>query len=78
MPIGSAVLSVCADVGKAAYIPVGHRGESTDLLGGGDDIKQIPMKDVIAALKPLLEDPAVIKVGHNMKYDWQMIAKHDV
>lgn len=71
-------ISICAEVGKAAYIPVGHVGESTDLLGGGADIKQMPLKDVIAALKPLLEDPSVIKVGHNTKYDWQMFKKHGI
>ena len=71
-------ISICAEVGKAAYIPVGHKGESTDLLGGGSDIKQIPMKDALAALKPLLEDPSVIKVGHNTKYDWQMFKKHGI
>ena len=71
-------ISLCAEVGKAAYLPLGHVGETVDLLGGGEDIKQIPLKDAIAALKPLLEDPAVLKVGHNMKYDWQMLKKHGV
>ncbi len=71
-------ISLCAEVGKAAYLPLGHVGETADLLGGGEDIKQIPLKDAIAALKPLLEDPAVLKVGHNMKYDWQMLKKHGI
>lgn len=71
-------ISICSDVGKAAYIPVGHKGESTDLLGGGEEIKQIPLKDAIAALKPLLEDTSVLKVGHNIKYDWQMFKKHGI
>lgn len=71
-------ISLCAEVGKAAYLPLGHVGETVDLLGGGEDIKQILLKDAIAALKPLLEDPAVLKVGHNMKYDWQMLKKHGV
>ena len=71
-------ISICPKVGKAAYIPIGHVGESTDLLGGGEDIKQIPLKEAIAALKPLLEDPSVLKVGHNAKYDWQMLKKHGI
>lgn len=71
-------ISICSDIGKAAYIPVGHKGESTDLLGGGEEIKQIPLKDAIAALKPLLEDASVLKVGHNIKYDWQMFAQHGI
>ncbi len=71
-------ISICAEVGKAAYIPVGHSDDSGDLLGGGNTIKQIPLKEVIQTLKPLLEDPSIIKVGHNMKYDWQMFAKHGI
>jgi DNA polymerase-1 len=71
-------ISLCAEVGKAAYLPLGHVGETVDLLGGGETIKQIPLDDAIAALKPLLEDPSVLKVGHNIKYDWQMLKKHGV
>lgn len=71
-------ISLCHTVGKAAYLPLGHVGESTDLLGGGESIQQIQPKDALAALKPLLEDNAVLKVGHNIKYDWQMLAKHGV
>ncbi len=72
-------ISLCARTGKSAYVPVGHTSGQTDLLGGGaDDIKQIPLKDVIPALKPLLEDSSVLKIGHNIKYDWQMFAKHGI
>lgn len=72
-------ISLCSRIGKAAYLPLGHVGDVVDLLGGGgDDITQISMKDAIAALKPLLEDPSVLKVGHNIKYDWQMLAKHGI
>ncbi|PZQ45857.1 MAG: DNA polymerase I [Micavibrio aeruginosavorus] len=68
-------ISLCANVGEAAYLPLGHSDGAVDLLGGGSaGIKQIPMKEAIAALKPLLEDPSVLKVGHNIKYDWQMLA----
>ena len=70
-------ISVCSTPGRAAYIPVGHTQE-TDLLGGGEPIKQARLKDVIAALQPVLEDPSVLKIGQNMKYDWQMFAKHGV
>ena len=59
---------------KACYIPVGH--VSADLLS--DAPSQMPMADVLARLKPLLEDPAVLKIGHNLKYDWVMFAKRDI
>lgn len=70
-------ISICSIPGKAAYIPVGHTSEG-DLLGGGEEIKQAKLKDVLAALQPVLEDPSVLKIGQNMKYDWQMFAKHGV
>lgn len=72
-------ISLCAAPGRAAYIPVGHSAGQVDLLsGGGDDIKQIPLAEAIALLKPLLEDPSVLKIGHNLKYDWQIFAKHGI
>lgn len=71
-------ISVSYETGKAAYIPVGHTQEM-DLLGSDKPaIKQIPLPDVMAALKPLLESPAVLKIGQNIKYDWQMFKKHGV
>ncbi len=72
-------ISLCHTIGKAAYIPLGHSDGAVDLLGGGSaGIKQIPMRDAIAKLKPLLENPSVLKVGHNIKYDWQMLALHGI
>jgi len=72
-------ISLCHTIGKSAYLPLGHSDGAVDLLGGGSSgIKQIPLKDAIAKLKPLLEDPSVLKVGHNIKYDWQMLALQGV
>jgi DNA polymerase-1 len=53
---------------KACYIPVCHSG--ADLYSEAPD--QLPQDLVLAKLKPLLEDPAVLKIGHNFKYDWVM------
>ena len=73
-------ISLSSEVGKAAYIPIGHVTEQADLLGetSGSDIPQLPMDTVIKMIKPLLEDPSVMKVAHNMKYDWQIFAAHGV
>ncbi len=71
-------ISLCYEVGRAAYLPLGHKSAATDLLSGGEEIKQIPLTEAIAALKPILEDDSVLKVGHNVKYDWQMLKKHGV
>lgn len=71
-------ISLCPKVGRAAYIPLGHV-QGGDLFGDhADSIKQMDKAEALALLKPLLEDPAVLKIGHNLKYDWQMFAKEGV
>ncbi|MBA4164659.1 MAG: DNA polymerase I [Erythrobacter sp.] len=64
---------------QACYIPLGHHSVG----GGGSDMftekpAQIPLADAIAALKPLLEDPAVLKIGQNIKYDINVLARHGI
>src|SRR5688500_14950617 len=56
-------ISLATAPNRACYIPVGHTGG--DLYS--DAPSQLPMADVLARLKPLLEDPAVLKIGHNLK-----------
>ncbi|QIR85997.1 DNA polymerase I [Paracoccus sp. AK26] len=65
--------------GRACYIPVGHVAGGDDLFGQSAPVAgQLPLADVLAALKPLLEDPAILKIGQNLKYDWKMLARHGV
>lgn len=72
-------ISICSTIGKAAYIPLGHVPEEVDLLGESKgDLTQIPFDEAIKALKPVLEDPSVLKIGQNIKYDWQMLKKHGI
>ncbi len=72
-------ISICSTIGKAAYIPLTHIAGEVDLLGEQkDELVQIPFDEAIAALKPILEDPSVLKIGQNIKYDWQMLAKHGI
>lgn len=66
-PVGFALAT---KPGKSAYIPVAHRSSAADLLGGGRVETQLSLDEVLAALKPLLTDPSVLKIGHNLKYDW--------
>jgi DNA polymerase I len=59
-------VSLATECGKACYIPLEH---------GGDDLyserpPQLEASLVLAKLKPLLEDPATLKIGHNFKFDW--------
>ncbi|HRC26630.1 MAG TPA: DNA polymerase I, partial [Alphaproteobacteria bacterium] len=76
-------LSLCSRIGQAAYVPVGHTRASTDLFANEqedrvDDLRQMPVSEVMEILKPVLEDPSVLKVGHNIKFDLQMFAAHGV
>ncbi len=67
--------SLAVAPGKACYVPLQHRG-GTDLFGGGMVEGQIPLGDAIEALKPLLADPGVLKIGQNLKYDLLVLARH--
>jgi DNA polymerase I len=63
--------------GRAAYVPLQHRGDA-DLFGGGLVPGQIPVADGLAAVRPLFEDPAVLKIGQNLKYDWLVLKRHGI
>jgi DNA polymerase-1 len=54
-------ISLCLEPGEACYIPLMHRYENAP--------QQLDKAKVLAALKPLLEDPAIGKIGQNIKYD---------
>ena len=73
-------ISLAVRPGRAAYIPLQHRSEgSGDLFGGNNLIAgQLPVRDVIKYLKPLLEDKAVLKIGQNLKYDWLVLKRHGI
>jgi DNA polymerase I len=64
-------ISMATAPNRACYIPVGHSG--ADLLSEAPN--QLSEALVLAKLKPLLEDPAVLKIGHNLKYDGVMFHK---
>jgi DNA polymerase-1 len=63
---------------RAAYIPVGHKAGQDDLLGGGLAEGQIPIDDALASLKALLEDPAILKIAQNLKYDWHIVRRYGI
>jgi DNA polymerase-1 len=58
-------ISICSDLGRAAYIPIGHVAHG-DLLGGGNTahLDQMPALEVMAIMKPVLEDPEILNIGH--------------
>ncbi len=73
---------ICLSVepGEACYIPVGHKKGASDDLFGGDELQegQLPLQEVLDALKPVLEDPAVLKIFQNAKYDCKVFANYNI
>ncbi len=65
-------VSMATAPGRACYIPLGHGG--TDMFAEKPD--QIAMDEALARLGDLFADDAVLKVGHNLKYDIGVLAQH--
>ncbi|MBP1843044.1 DNA polymerase-1 [Rhizobium petrolearium] len=63
---------------RAAYVPLIHKTGVGDLLGGGLAENQIPTSEALARLKPLLEDPSVLKVAQNLKFDYLVMKRHGI
>jgi DNA polymerase-1 len=79
MQAGITGISLAVSPGKACYIPLTHRVGSSDLFGGGGHLPdQIPLADAIALLKPLFEDESVLKIGHDIKFDMLVLARHGI
>lgn len=62
-------VSLAVAPGEACYIPCGHRKGDGLAFDGDGAIVQMGEADVLARLKPLLEDDGILKVGQNLKYD---------
>ena len=63
-------ISLAVEPGRAAYIPVGH-----DYPGAP---AQLPMQQVLDALRPVMQDPAKKKLGQHGKYDLHVLRRHGV
>ncbi|WP_404464000.1 DNA polymerase I [Vreelandella aquamarina] len=63
-------VGIALEAGETAYIPLAH-----DYL---DAPTQLDRHAVLAALKPLLEDPTKTKIGQNLKYDISVLANYDI
>jgi len=63
-------VSFAVAAGEAAYVPLGH-----DYAGAP---QQLDRDAVLAALKPLLEDPLKDKLGHHLKYDMHILANYGI
>ena len=75
-------VSLSVRQGQACYIPLGHTGPlpagELDLEGETDVPEQIPLDQALDLLRPLFEDPSVLKVGQNLKYDMSVLRRYGV
>ena len=63
-------VSMALEPDEAYYIPCGH------VYPGAPP--QLPLALIVSTLKPVLENPAVHKVGQNIKYDWMVLSRHGI
>ena len=70
-------ISLATAPGQACYIPLIHKANRGDDLFGSDDLAegQMGLDQALEMLKPVLEDPSILKIGQNMKYDAKIFAQ---
>ena len=72
-------VSLALAPGRAAYVPLGHVEGDGDLLGAAKRAEgQMGLEEALAILKPMLEDPATLKIGQNLKYDMKVLARYGI
>jgi DNA polymerase I len=78
-------VSLSIELGAACYVPLAHktlRDQTALDFGDANEedeaLAQIPFVRAIEILKPMLEDPAVLKIGHNIKYDTLVLLKYGI
>ena len=62
-------ISLAIEPDRGIYIPVGHR---LDMAQG----TQVELSAALQALRPAMTDPTIAKVGHNLKYDYTVLARY--
>ena len=71
-------VSLAVAPGEACYIPLGHSASEGLQLEEPAALEQLPIDLAIARLKPLLEDPTVLKVAQNAKYDLAVLSRYGI
>jgi len=75
-------LALAVASNEAAYLPLGHReaneGETTGLFAAKLSAGQIAEQQALDALKVVLEDESVVKIGHDVKRDWLVLARRGI
>jgi DNA polymerase I len=69
--------SLAVAPGRACYVPLGHRaGSGFDFSDG--NLQQVQLREALELMKPLLEDPAILKIGQNLKYDCVVLRRYGI
>jgi DNA polymerase I len=71
-------VSLATAPGKACYIPLAHQGAGDGLFSAGLIAGQISRDAALQKLKPLFENPSVLKIGQNLKYDMLLLSNYDI
>lgn len=73
-------VSLCVEPAQACYIPLTHKANRADDLFGSDDLAegQMGLEDALKMLTPMLQDPSILKIGQNMKYDAKIFARLNI
>jgi DNA polymerase-1 len=75
-------LAIAVAPNQAAYLPLGHReaseAEASGLFAAKLCDGQISEKQALETLKPILEDAGIVKIGHDVKRDWLVLARRGI
>ena len=80
MASGIAGLAFSIGPRQARYVPLTERSAAADLFGASSSIDsdRVDVADALAALKGVFEDPAIVKVGHDLKFDVIVLERHGI
>jgi len=63
-------IAISTEAGKACYIPLGHDYSNCP--------EQLPVEHVLKSLKPIIENPSIIKIGYDLKYIRHLFQNYDI
>ena len=78
MQAGIAGITLGFAPNAACYVPLGHTAKGDGLFGGERVESQLSSEEALNILRPMLEDASVLKIGHNIKTDLELLARHKV
>ncbi|MEX0645687.1 MAG: DNA polymerase I, partial [Parvularculaceae bacterium] len=77
MRAGLVGVSLSTAPGVACYVPLAHGAKGLG-FDDADAKKQMPLEKAVKILKPMLEDPSILKVGQNLKYDALVLSRYGI